>query len=335
MTASQRNFGRPSTREVASPEPNARTTMQAATPCDLRPRTTRDGFIIVAILWILGALSALVSIYAVYVVNTAAGFVEHDDRIREEALVSAALEVTAYRQLTAQPQSRPSRGDFIFNFAGVDIQVSFCSEAARIDLNAAPKQVLAGLFAILGARPADADNYADRVVDWRTVAPKDQPLDGPSYGRARPTFGPRGAKFPHVDELVAVNNLPPALVERTLPFVTVYSGRPQINVSDAAPQVIAALPGMTADRVKAVLEQREAEPDNKQALMRLLGTAQQYATTDASRAIRVNVRFARKSARQRLYEVVFLLFDEGTEPYSVMSWRNVLDTERKNQAGLR
>src|SRR4051812_19930145 len=39
--------------------------MHASTLTDLRPCTARDGFIIVAILWILGALSALVSIYAV------------------------------------------------------------------------------------------------------------------------------------------------------------------------------------------------------------------------------------------------------------------------------
>jgi len=286
----------------------------------------------VAILWILGALSALISIYAVYVVDTAAGFVEHDDRLREEALVSAALEVTAYRQLTAQPQSRPSQGNFSFKFAGADIRVSFCSEAARIDLNAASKELLGGLFVSLGARPADADSYADRVVDWRTVASKDQPVDGPS--RARPAYGLRGAKFPQVDELAAVRNLPSALVERTLPFVTVYSGRPQINVSDAAPEVIAALPGMTADRVKAVLEQRRTQPDNKQAQIQLLGTAQQYATTEASRAIRVNVQIALKNTRQRHFEVVILLFDEGTEPFSILSWRNKPETGRKIQAGL-
>src|SRR4051794_26292077 len=292
--------------------------MPASTLTDLKPCTARDGFIIVAILWILAALSALVSVYAVYVVDTAAGFVEHDDRLREEALVSAALEVTAYRQLTAQPQSRPSQGNFSFKFAGADIRVSFCSEAARIDLNAASKELLGGLFVSLGARPADADSYAARVVDWRTVA-KDQPMDGPSYGRARPAYALRGAKFPQVDELAAVTNLPSALVERTLPFVTVYSGRPQINVSDAAPEVIAALPGMTADRVKAVLEQRRTQPDNKQAQIQLLGTAQQYATTEASRAIRVNVQIALKNTRQRHFEVVILLFDEGTEPFSILS----------------
>jgi len=309
--------------------------MPASTLTDLRPCTARDGFIIVAILWILGALSALVSIYAVYVVDTAAGFVEHDDRLREEALVSAALEVTAYRQLTAQPQSRPSQGNFSFKFAGADVRVSFCSEAARIDLNAASKELLGGLFVSLGARPADADSYADRVVDWRTVAPKDQPVDGPSNGKARPAYGVRGAKFPQVDELAAVRNLPGALVERTLPFVTVYSGRPQINISDAAPEVIAALPGMTVDRVKAVLEQRRTQPDNKQAQIQLLGTAQQYATTEASRAIRVNIQIALKNTRQRQFEVVILLYDEGSEPFSILSWRNKPEMGGKIQAGLR
>src|SRR3954451_4793013 len=104
--------------------------MPASTLTDLKPCTARDGFIIVAILWILGALSALVSVYAVYVVDTAAGFVEHDDRLREQALVSAALEVTAHRQLGADPQSRLKQGNFPSKFPGADDRVSFCSEAA-------------------------------------------------------------------------------------------------------------------------------------------------------------------------------------------------------------
>jgi hypothetical protein len=116
-----------------------------------------------------------------------------------------------------------------------------------------------------------------------------------------------------------------------------YSGRPQINVSDAAPEVIAALPGMrmTADRVKAVLEQRRTRPDNKQAQLQLLGAAQKYATTEASRAIRVNIQIALNNTRQRDFEVVILLFDEGPEPFSVLSWRRKPEMGRKIQAGLR
>src|SRR5262245_46842822 len=43
-------------------------------------RTDTGGFISVAVLWILCALSVLVSIYAVYVLNAAAAFATYDKR---------------------------------------------------------------------------------------------------------------------------------------------------------------------------------------------------------------------------------------------------------------
>src|SRR5262245_32276480 len=101
-------------------------------------RTASEGFIVVVVLWLLGALSVLASIYSVYVVNTAAAFALHDEQFRAEALVSGALELTAYRYLTEK--TRPTSGEFSFYLGRANIAVKFQSEAARIDLNAAPKQ---------------------------------------------------------------------------------------------------------------------------------------------------------------------------------------------------
>jgi general secretion pathway protein K len=213
-----------------------------------------DGFIVVAVLWILGTLSALVSIYTVYVINTASGFAVHDQRLHAEAWVSAAIELTAYRQLTARALSRPTRGQFNFQLGQADIAVEFQSETARIDLNTAPKQLLAGLFLALGEHRDRAEIYSDRIVGWRTAPTSSQDPEGSAYRAARLGYGPRGAKFPHASELSLVRDLPMSVVERVLPFVTVYSGRPQINVFDAAPEVIAALPGMTQERLDAVLK---------------------------------------------------------------------------------
>jgi general secretion pathway protein K len=189
-------------------------------------QTAPDGFIVVAVLWILGALSVLVSIYAVYVVNTASAFAAYDNHIKADALVSAALELTAYQQQSASAQSRPTHGSFSFRLGQANVAVEFRSEAARIDLNAAPKQLLVGLFVTLGARPDDAETYSDRIIGWRTTAPKDQDL---AFRMARLSYQPRGAKFPHTNELSLVHDLPISLVERALPFVTVYNGRQQIT----------------------------------------------------------------------------------------------------------
>ena len=41
-----------------------------------------EGFIVVAVLWILAALATLAAAYAIYVANTVSGARVHDDRIR-------------------------------------------------------------------------------------------------------------------------------------------------------------------------------------------------------------------------------------------------------------
>ena len=86
-------------------------------------RATSDGFIVVAVLWILGALSALASIYAVYVINTASAFIAYDDHLKTEALVSAALELTAYRQKMGGAEPHPTHGRFEFQLGHANVAV--------------------------------------------------------------------------------------------------------------------------------------------------------------------------------------------------------------------
>jgi general secretion pathway protein K len=278
---------------------------------------TCDGFIAIAVLWILGGLSVLVSIYAAYVVNTASALAGYDDHLKADALVSAALELTAYQQQATSRQSR-STGTFTFRLGQANVAVEFRSEAARIDLNTAPKQLLLGLFITLGARPEDAETYAARVIGWRTPQSVGQDAEAAEYRFARVGYQPRGAKFPHVNELSLVRDLPQSLVERALPFVTVYSGRPQINIVDAAPEVIAALPGMTVDRVHEFLVKRQASPEKAKQL--LPPEAQQFATLEGSNAYRVTVRISFDSGHTENAQVVVLLFQEGDQPFAILSW---------------
>ena len=82
----------------------------------------------------------------------------------------------------------------------------------------------------------------------------------------------------HVQELWLVLGLPPALIERARPFVTVFSGMPTVNVMDAAPEVIAALPGMTPERLDAFLKRRDTLRQDVNSVFQLLGPARVYAT---------------------------------------------------------
>jgi general secretion pathway protein K len=290
------------------------------------PRRNRDdGFIIVAVLWILGALAALASIYTIYVVHTAVSMSVNDDRLQAEALVTAGLELTAYQLSAGKENARPTRGAFRFRMGRSDVAVDFRSEAARIDLNMAPKELLAGFFAGLGARGEAAEYYADRIVGWRQKGDvAGQNNEAAAYRTAGLSYGPRQGPFADVGELWLVLGLPPALVERALPFLTVFSGRADIDVLEAAPEVVAALPGMTPDRLYGILGQRGQGASNAQIVQGLLRSSQAVSTPD-SKATRVTVRIAFDNGRQVSVEAVILLLDDVDEPFRVLSWHDDFD----------
>ena len=287
-----------------------------------------DGFVLVAVLWILGGLATLAGVYAVYVVNAAAGMSVDRDRLQAEASMSGAVELTAYYLGAVEPATRPSSGTFTFQLGGRGIAVSFVSEAARIDLNTAPKTLLAGLFRGLGAAPDDAEYYADRIEGWRKqsdVEIESRDKEIAAYRAAGLAYDPRQHAFNSVQELWLVLGLPPALVERAMPYVTVFSGMPSVNVIDAAPEVLGALPGMSPDRLYDLLNRRQARPVDAAAILASLGGAQGAATALASHAFRVRIGMTLAQGRQVTGEAVILLIENAPEPYRVLSWTDGFD----------
>jgi general secretion pathway protein K len=280
------------------------------------------GFIIVPVLWILLTLASLAGILSVYLANTAVALSLNDSRLRSSALVSAGLELTAYELAAAAKPLRPVTGSFFFRLDQARVSVAFSSESTRIDLNLAPKEMLTNFFTVLGAESRDAAVYADRVVGWRTPATEDT-LDGENslYRTAGARYLPRGAPFANVDELWLVLGLPPSLVERAMPFVTVFSGRPEINVLDAAPEVVASLPDMTPALLEEFLKQRSSLPRDLKSIADVLGPAQAGASVQSSDAVRVRTTIAFDNGRQAAAEAVILL-DTGDEPYRILSWRD-------------
>jgi len=127
---------------------------------DAAATSTERGFVIVAVLWILVALSALATIFSVYLSNSARALAVSDTSLQAEALVSASVELTTYQLLLAGEKARPARGSFRFRLDHAEALVTFTSEAARVDLNLAPKEMLSNLFEVLGAEEKMAKEAA-------------------------------------------------------------------------------------------------------------------------------------------------------------------------------
>jgi general secretion pathway protein K len=283
-----------------------------------------DGFIIIAVLWILVALAALASVYAVFVANTAMTARVYDSRLETEALIAAGLELTAYRLLGFDDASRPTSGAFDFQLGRSHVGVAFRSEGARIDLNFAPKALLSGLCGVLGAKPGDADSYADRIIAWRTKPPPGNNPEADAYKDAGLNYGPRQAPFQNAAELRLVRGLPAALVDNALPFVTVFNGRAEIDVNEAAPEVVAALPNINSNVVDAILQQRD--PQNPQKVLSLLGTAASSVAVGGRKATRAALHIMLDTGRKVNADAVLLIGDNNSpEPYRILAWRDDFD----------
>jgi general secretion pathway protein K len=347
-----------------------------ATPClPELARRAEAGFVLVAVLWILAALAALASIYSSYTINTAAASHVADDRVQAEASIQAGVEMAVFRQLALPEKARLDQGGFDLRVGRTSVAVRFRSEAARIDLNAAPLDLLTGLFTAVGVNSTEAQTFAERVVGWRTKAATSAGANSASaganaagdgaedkaakedklYSEQHMPYPPRHAPFDNALELSLLPGISLAVVERVLPFVTVFSGRSGVDVSIADPTVLSALPGMTPQILGAVVNARVTDPGDGAALLALLGPAKASATTDASKTFRASIAVEFDNGRRVHAEVVFRLKgqdaksqgpktqgptsqgasnqsasnqsakDQGDEPYELLYWRDDFD----------
>jgi general secretion pathway protein K len=344
-----------------------------------------SGFILVAVLWILAALATLAVIFSVYLANTAVSLSLSDDDIQTQALVYAALELTTY-QVTppegaggpgglpaggaaaaggapaggapagglAPPRTNrdtpppPARGDFSFRLGGANVVASFMPETARIDVNAAPPELLTSFFTTLGVSDSQAAQYVQRITVWvtapdQTGSPNVLPQGNQNqatqtnqargsnkdeealYRAAGKSYGPRGAPFAHIDELYLVVNIPRAVIDRAKPFLTVYTGKSQVDVLDAAPEVVAAIPGVTPNLLQSLAEARRngADPDQVNKLIGNL-PMQNVVAIDGGDTYRVQVRIRYDNGRQAAAAVVMRI-GAGDRPYGILWWRDGFD----------
>jgi general secretion pathway protein K len=288
-------------------------------PSPLRPKASEQGFVIVAVLWILIALSSLAMIFSVYLSASARAMAVSDTALQQEALVSAAVELAAYQLTLVSDDARPAHGAFHFRMDDADVAVTFTSEAARLDLNFAPKDVLAAFFAGLGAGKAVAVEDAERVVGWRT-----RPVPGGANDEearyAALGYPPRQSLFVDVHELALVVGLSPALIDRALPFVTIFNGSPAIDASIAAPEVVAAF-DKKAGAANDPFGGQMAAGSSLLADADPSAPPKSAAPAAKSPCYRVQMTIGFANGRRTASDVVIALGDKA-EPYRVLAWQD-------------
>ncbi|HLY59107.1 MAG TPA: hypothetical protein VKS60_26325 [Stellaceae bacterium] len=211
----------------------------------------------VALITVLIGVAILALIAAVVMSQTtvSAGSARgQTEALQAEAIADAAVAETVLALGDRRADHRP-RVDGVprtIDVLGTKVEVTVQDEYGRIDLNQADGGLLVRLFHAEGLSGADAAALADKVLDWREPGPGKH-LNGATaddYRDAGYAYLPRRAAFQTVDELRLVMGMTPELYDSVRPALTIYSGRPGLNLATAPVEALVALPGF--DRQKAL-----------------------------------------------------------------------------------
>ena len=218
------------------------------------------GFAIIAVLWGL-AILAVISAAMI----TSSGVLQKEaydnaDSLRWEAIQDSLINETVLELLDDHnPKPVPIDGTLrAVETADITGEISIQDESGRIDLNAAPREVLIALMRSSGVPLATADVLADHIIEWRQV-PDAKQLPGAAaapYALAGLDYAPRQGPFQRVDEVRLVLGMTPAVYDRIAPALTVYSGRKDFDPDLAPMAALLSLPGIDGELAAAIVAAR-------------------------------------------------------------------------------
>jgi general secretion pathway protein K len=282
------------------------------------------GFALILVLWI----AALLAVIAASLVSggraetrLARNLVEN---AKAEALADGGVQRAVLGLLAVDPdqgwrgRSAPHR----LAFGDGEVLVSIADEDGKVDLNAAPLELLIGLLRQLGLDADAAEAMAERIIDFRDPDhdPQGQGVEDPQHGAAGRPTGARDRPFAAESELLGVLGMTPELYRRLRPFITVFSGAEGVDPIHAARPVLAAIPGMTDQLIEAYAKASPGEDPLANMGDSVVGI-QPYLSP--SREVMYMVRVEARTAGGGLFvrEAVVELTGEPDRPFSVHVWR--------------
>ena len=211
------------------------------------PRAFRArGMALVAVLWIVAALSILVT-GLIWTTRAQMGIVAAGrDAAEGQALGDAAITLTLQTLQAANPKPTSAQTASV-TYAGQTMQVQVAPLDGLISLNSAGAPMLAALLQGSGGLPsAAAQQLAQQLVQWRSEAPQ----IGNAPGQPR--------MFEAPEDLLLVPGVDYELYARIAPLVSADLRGGRVNAQAASAQVLTALTPGDPGRIAQFIAQRNS-----------------------------------------------------------------------------
>lgn len=184
---------------------------------------------------------------------------------RAEALAEGGIHLAIAELLAPESAADSTSREWQVELEAGRVDISIADVTGRIDLNAAPPELIAGLLRAAGAEDMSV-SLADRIADWRDAdnSPRREGGEQADYDGYDPPVQVGNGPFLTADEIMRIPGMTTELWARVAGAVTVHSRRPGVNPLHAPKIALLALPGMDPATADAIIAAR-IEPEGDRA----------------------------------------------------------------------
>jgi general secretion pathway protein K len=242
-------------------------------------KSSQKGIALLIVLWVMMILMVTVFSFSVMTRAETYGTLAFKEGVEKKFLAEAGIErgimEMIYRSVN-QNQTVTLVGKEVWKLDGTAYTVDMggsgyviriIDDSGKISLNSltdASGIIVKNLLINQGVSPENADIIIDSILDWKDAddlhrlngAESDYYLSLPNPYKARNT------PFETLEMLILVKGVTSEILYGTdkkkgiIHFLTLYSTMSQININAAPKEILAALPGMTAETADRIMELR-------------------------------------------------------------------------------
>ena len=320
------------------------------------PQPAECGVILVALLWIFIALSAIALSFAresrvevTATLNTQS--LEKAYYIARAGLSESIYRLVHQRFSTRAPQpgfqQEPTPldlGRIEGEFGGGRFLVEIQDESGKVNLNTVTEEQLRALVTATGIPLRDADIITDSIMDWRDEdnAHRMNGAEDEYYQTLDPPYTAKNGRIDATEEILLIRGVTPEYFygrpEKTVDgsitykyglsrYMTVFANRNQINVNFASLPVLLSIPGMSPEAAERIYQKRLTSPfqntrDISSEIPGMLGAQTlQYLTTQPTGIYFMRAAaYAGNSKVRRVIHAVVSLDGNQQNLYRILYW---------------
>jgi len=216
-----------------------------------------DGFALVLVLWVLSLLTIMAGSFALSMRREAAIVNGGSTNAQAMAVAESGIAVAELMLLNLDPLQRWRTDGSVYqiDYTDAKVRIRIMSESGKIDINVADQILLQALIGSTSLEEDAQTKLVDAILDWRDADDlvRTEGAEKDEYKKEGLRYQPRNKPFQSIEELQLVLGMNEEVFKKIENLITVNSGKPKVDMTQATPEVLQLLPGTDSELIKSYI----------------------------------------------------------------------------------